>query len=155
MTHIGDQLVHHKIFILIAAQFDERAVIDCVCAMREEGVSAKLVGIIPGLIKGGQGVYLKPDLSLSQLENDKLMSRKWVLVLPGGEDCVAALLAEPRVHFLIHSWVRADGLIAVMSPAHRLLAMIDVDCDKVGTRFFLEDRAHGSDFSQQLIHRLS
>ncbi|MCA9971727.1 MAG: hypothetical protein KC425_15990, partial [Anaerolineales bacterium] len=52
--------------ILIAAQFDELAVVTCLAALRQRGMAAALVGLGPGPVRSVHGVVLQPDASLAE-----------------------------------------------------------------------------------------
>lgn len=111
----------HKVFILIASQFDETAVVTCLDQMRAQGIGVSLVGLLAGLLPGAFGLVVRPDLTLAELmpmvwpADDKVL-----IVIPGGWESAALLLSDPRVHEVCTAVGQAGGYVAVFAPAQQL-----------------------------------
>lgn len=112
-----------KVFILIASRFDEAAVVSCSCQMREQGLEVQLVGLIPGSIRGQHGLTVDPDLSLTDLEKNKVLTRaKPLVIIPGGAENAALLFSDPRVHRICETAVQEAGWLAPLLPAQPTVA---------------------------------
>lgn len=109
----------HKVFILIAAQFDETAVVACLDQMRTQGIGVRLVGLTAGLLQGTRGLAVRPDVTLSALAQ-MVYDADTLIVIPGGQECAALLLSDPRVHQVCTAVVQAGGYVAVLASAQQL-----------------------------------
>ena len=112
------QLLQNHIFIFIAPGFNEEAVAQCVCQLRQQKLSVEVVGATTGLQNGAHGLRIQPDISITQLEAKLTNSRgAHLFVIPGNSDCATRLLTDPRVHRMVHNALNGQGgWVASMSP---------------------------------------
>ena len=104
-----------EVLVLVTKFFDEISTVYCLCHMREEGLSTRLVGLHSGLQTGLRGLKLRPDLDLMQIDPETTISKNHTLVLAGGQDCIARLQSDPRVYSIVESILEKGGFIAVMA----------------------------------------
>lgn len=105
-----------QVFILIAPDFDEQAVVECLCMLRSEGIATSLVSISNRLVTGAHGLTIKPDLLLTQLEQKQRTTnlRRYTLIISGGQTMSTALQIDPRITYLIEEAFAADGAVVFM-----------------------------------------
>lgn len=99
------------ILIIIADGFEETETVAWLSALRQAGLCVKSVGLTSGLIGGAHGIWLMPDLAfthLTALLNTTVIS---LVILPGGEQSLARLEADPRVYRLLRQVVEQGGQI--------------------------------------------
>jgi putative intracellular protease/amidase len=106
---------HKRTAILIAPEFDEEAVVHCLCQMRRWGTAVDLVGNPANWVNGASGLAVHPDYSLAQLNQGTLAGDYSLLIIPGGSSCATTLLSDPRVHRAIKRTFTAGGFVAAMS----------------------------------------
>ncbi len=112
--HTNDE----AIFILLAAGFDEEAVVSCLVQLRSAGVSVSLIGSSAGLVSGMHGVTIKPDSTLGKIT---AVSPPKIVFIPDGKQAVTTLLSDPRVHRLFSATIKNNGRIAAMPTAASML----------------------------------
>ncbi len=112
--HTNDE----AIFILLAAGFEEEAVVSCLTQLRSAGVSVSLIGASAGLVRGMHGVTIKPDSTLGKIT---AVSPPKIVFIPDGKQAVTTLLSDPRVHRLLSATVENNGRIAAMPTAAAML----------------------------------
>jgi hypothetical protein len=105
----------NRTVILIAPDFDEEAVVHCLCQMRRRGTAVDLIGVPSNLVTGASGLAVHPDHSLAQLHQEMLTGSCSLLIIPGNSSCATTLLADPRVHFAIKETLTGGGFVATMS----------------------------------------
>lgn len=107
-----------EVFILIAPDFDERAIVDSLCTFRAEGIATRLVSLSAGLLTGSYGLAIKPDLSLTQFEQmqRQMLNGRYTLIISSSQPMTAALQTDPRVQHIIETTFATDGLVAFMAP---------------------------------------
>lgn len=138
--------------ILIAPEFDEEAVIHCLCQMRQRGTAVDLVGVPSNLVTGASGLTVHPDYALAHLHQAMLHANHRSLVIPGGASCATTLLSDPRVHRAIKSTFAGGGFVAAMSPVvPQILTNIGLLDSSTAPQFLLQGRQSKSDFVSLLI----
>lgn len=128
LTHNLNQ--QNKILILLAAGFEETAVAYCLDNMREAGLPISLVGLSAGILKSWHGLAVRPDYSLDQLTPE---AANRGIIVPGGPQCVSALLTDPRIHQLLDATLQRGGFVAVLAtavPAFTQSAFLSATSDK-------------------------
>jgi hypothetical protein len=144
-----------KVYILLASTFDELFVVNCLCQMREERLAVSLVGLSAGLLNGLHGLIIKPDMSLTQLEQQSFTGICPTLVIPGGQACVMTLLADPRVHQLLATTLNAEGFVVAGAPVQEFLANIGTDSPGNRLNILVQDGLSPDDFIEYVIRRIS
>lgn len=140
-----------KVIILIAPGFEERGVVYFLAGLREAGLPVSLVSLSAGLVTGLHGLPVRPDYTMEQLIPD-LPGR--MVIIPDGQQCVSALLADPRVHRLLDSTVRDEGHVATTILAGQLLAQAGIPANGAAARFVSQGDQGIADFTNQLINLL-
>jgi len=147
--------------VVIADGFEETAVTIFLSVMRQAGLCVKSVGLTSGLIGSAHGVWLMPDLTLTDL--DLLINTTPIsaVILPEGRQSLSRLEADPRVHRLLRQVVAKRGQIATSQEGLRVLraaAMWDdepeVDNGR-GTLVLLREPGQSLEtFARDLVRRL-
>lgn len=144
-----------KVFILIAPHFDEESVVCCLSQMRAKGLAVQLIGSVSGWMSGLRGLKVLPDSSLAQMDPLDVAQNQHVVVIPGGDECVANLLSDPRTHELVETVLNTGGTVAAMSPAQQVLAGTGVPGPDVTCQFFSQGSQNTADFVTQLVKRVT
>ncbi len=144
-------MTQNDILILITQGFEEEAVVRCLSQMRQASLPVSLVGLSAGLISSRHGLVMLPDYSLEQLS--PVTVPKMVLI-PGGRQCVLALLADPRVHKLLKEILEHGGYVASTSNAQSVLAEAGIPCSDQAANFFPQEGRKMDDYIKQLIYRM-
>ncbi len=134
--------------ILLAPNFIEGNIVFCLEQLRQAGIPVSLVGLSAGLIKGYHGMIVKPDYSLGQLST--IHGHKLVL-LPDGKACIAALFADPRVHQLIKTTLKNNGLVAAMPDAEVMLEKSNLISAETASNFLWQRDHDLKTFTEQMI----
>jgi len=118
--------VSHKALILLAPDFREGTIVYCLERLRQAGVAVSLVGLSARMVKGLHGMVVRPDFSLGELISKMDTQSSGcadhpLIIIPGGNACISALFADPRVHQLIQSALQKEGLVAAMPEAEKML----------------------------------
>ena len=143
---------HKRVVILIAPEFDEEAVVHCLCQMRRRGTAVDLVGTPSNLVNGASGLAVHPDFPLAQLQQGALTNSYRLLIIPGSASCATTLLSDPRVHRAIKQTFAEDGLVAAMSPVvPQILANIGLLESANSSHFLVQGTQSTTDFVKLLI----
>lgn len=105
---MGARQIHQeekKIF-LIAPGFEEGVTIYCVDRIREVGLSAVLVGISSGYVKGAHGISVRVDCSIDEVNPETVA----MIAISGGRQHILSLLADPRVKQLFEGTPDNNGI---------------------------------------------
>lgn len=103
------------VLIIIADGFEEVDTIVWLSGIRQAGLCVKSVGLTSGLVSGVHGIWLMPDLLLADLDHLLKTTGISLVILPRGEQSLARLEADPRVHKLLHQVVEQGGQIVTTS----------------------------------------
>ena len=144
-----------KTFILVSDGFDEPAVVECLCRVREQGASANLVGLYSGLLSGYHGLTVRPDYSLNQIEQDINHSGKQMAIILNGRSNFTSLLTDPRVHRLIERTLNNHGLVAIMGNKSGWPLPTDEMTQSAEMNLLLQDHMETDDFIQEILKRIS
>lgn len=163
------------VYILLAPGFEEAEALIPADLLRRAGIDTALVGLCEGLVAGGQGIALFPDMELDQVD----LEDADMLVLPGGRAGVEYLGSCPQAEQLVRQaaakkiplaaicaaptllarWGCLMGKRAVCYPGmeDKLLDALPVDAPVVTDGTFITSRAAGSafDFALELIRFLA
>lgn len=143
-----------KTFILVCDGFDETAVVECLCRVREQGTSVNLVGLYSGLLSGYHGLTIRPDFSLSQLEQQYQTLGAQIAIILNGHSDLTSLLTDPRVHRLVEQTLKNEGLVAVMSSNSEWPFTPTHLTSSAHMNFLLQDRMNTEDFIQEILKRI-
>lgn len=142
----------NRAIILIASDFDEEAVVHCLCQMRRRGTAVNLVGTLSNLVNGASGLAVHPDYPLAQLQQGMLADSCSLLIIPGSSACATTLLSDPRVHRAIKSTFAGGGLVAAMSlVVPQILTNIGLLESADSSRFLVQGTQSTADFVKLLI----
>ncbi len=147
--------------MFIADGFEEVETIVLLSALRQAGLCVKSVALINGLVGGAHGVWLMPDLILTDLDLMDTTSINLV-ILPGGRRSLSRLEADPRVHQLLRQLVARRGQIATSTEGLRVPRAAAVWVNESGeanddgrTAVLLRDPGQSPEaFARDLIRRL-
>lgn len=152
MINIKKLANQNQTFILIAAGFEERFVVDCLCSLRERGLPVWLVGLTANRVNGMSGLTVQPDFSLTQLEMLLPFQTGHQFVLPGDQTCAAMLLSDPRVHRLVNETFEAGGYVMTTPPAEQALWQTHLFASQPPAHFLTQNRMETAEYVRQLIH---
>jgi hypothetical protein len=107
--------------IIIADGFEETETIIWLSTLRQAGLCIKSVGLTSGLVSGAHGIWLRPDLGFADLDHWLKTTGLSPIILPDGEQSLARLEADPRVHELLRQVVKQRGQIITGSEGLRLV----------------------------------
>lgn len=140
-----------KVLILIAPGFEERGVVYVLATLREATLPVALVSLSAGLVTGLHGLTVRPDYTMEQVVPD-LPGR--LVIVPDGQQCVSALLADPRVHRLFEATIRDRGHVATMLVAGQELARAGIPANGSAGRFLNQGDQSVADFTNNLLNLL-
>jgi len=144
------------VLILLAPQFDEQFVIDCVCQMREKGVEVALIGQKIGSLPGLHGVSLQLDQPMADLEQRNGRHPVQMVILPGPYECTLQLLLDPRVHRLVEKAFDSDGYVATaVDKTKELLLRSGLDTPVAKQRFLFQGVQSTGSFTNRLIEAVT
>ena len=141
--------LQHTALILISSGFDEESIVACLKKLRGSGLEAKLVGQTAGLLVGGHGLTVRPDMTLGSLESQKGYR---LVVLPGSAQSTRPMLADPRVHQLFSETTRAGGQVAVMGTAEAAFVQAGLLDFLTGAGVVVQGGLDTTYFVNQLVH---
>ena len=141
--------------ILIAAQFDEIAVITCHSVLRSHQLSVALVSMMPGLVQSIHGISVHPDSYLSHGWELVSQHKRQVIILAGGEACAAKTLSDPRTHQLVKNVLRQGGHVAVMTKADFLVQETGLASPEWTKRIVYQGGRNTAMFVQQLVDHIT
>lgn len=151
------------VLVVMANGFDETETIAIISILRQAGLCIKSVGLASGLVGSVHGLWLMPDLTLSDL--DHLVKTKFIsmVILPENEKCLAKLQTDPRLLKFLGQVIAQRGQIAVGPRGMQLLqtaAMQSHGLNGVSpdsTSYLLIRKLDQSteDFAHDLVRRLT
>lgn len=146
--------------MLLADGFDEIETVVILSTLRRAGTCIKSVGLTSGLINSVHGVLLMPDFALTDLGRLIAVSSIEMVILPGGEQSLAKLGSDPRIHRLLCQVIAQQSFVAINSHGMQILqAALTSNAaegynkrDRVILRYPLEQTVE--QFAQNLAYRL-
>lgn len=142
-----------SVYILAAPLFDEQSVVTCLSEMRGQGIKTLLVATTPGLLSGKRGITLRPDMTLSQLE-ESIFIEGQMAIIAGGEESAATLLSDPRTHKLIQNVIASNGFVAGMKQTCQFMEALDYATAHRRDHYLWQSNEDISVFIQRLINVL-
>ena len=145
-----------SVLILLAPQFDEQFVIDCVCQMREKGIEVVLIGQKTGTLTGLHGVSVQLDQPMAYLERRNGRQPVQMVVFPGPYECTLQLLLDPRVHRLVEKTFDSGGYVATaVDKTKELLLRSGLDTPISEQRFMFQGVQTTGTFTSRLIETVT
>ncbi len=149
------------VLVIIADGFDEAETIVFLSLLRQAGLCVKSVGLTSGLVSSVHGVWLKPDLTLADLDGPTDTPSISAVILPEGRQSLARLEADPRVHRLLRRVVAQrgrivtghDGLQVARAAGVLLNEPRELDDDSMPVLLRKPEQSLGT-FARDLIRRL-
>lgn len=142
-----------NVFILLANGFEEGPLIYCVDKLRSAGFHVKLVSLSKRLVNSKHGVYIKGDITLSELKSSNTDND--LVIIPGGTESTASLLTDPRTHLLFSMINQNKGYMAAMDTAVPILNEFDIP-ETFSCRFISKYPTQDIlQFSSELIQKFS
>lgn len=105
------------VYVLLAPGFEEVEALAPVDMLRRANIETATVSITGEPVPGSHNITVTADLTLEQVDLDKME----MVVLPGGGPGYKNLGAEPRVEQLVREAVRRDAWVAAICAAPTLL----------------------------------
>jgi putative intracellular protease/amidase len=138
----------------MADGFDETGAVAILTTLRQAGLCVKSVGLTRGPVNGVHGVSLVADLTLADLERCYAGSVDAV-ILPEGEQGLARLENDPRVHRLLRQVVAGGGWVAIGAEGMRVARAAGVWAGESGSQVLLRTPEQSDEaFTQALIRAL-
>jgi putative intracellular protease/amidase len=119
--------------VVIADGFEETEATVFISLMRQAGLYVKSVGLTSGLISSARGVWLMPDLTLTDLDLLINSTPVSVIILPEGKQSLAKLEADPRLHRVLRQVVAQRGKIVTSQEGLRVLRAAALWASEPGT----------------------
>lgn len=148
--------------VVIADGFEETAATVFISLLRQAGLYVKSVGLTKGLIGGAHGMWLMPDLTLTDLDLLINTMSICVVILPEGRQSLVKLETDLRVHRLLRQVVAQRGQIVTSREGVRVLQaaamwgneQVDANDDR-GVLVILRDPGQSLEaFARDLVRRL-
>ncbi len=120
------------VLVVMTSGFNETETIAIISILRQAGLCVKSVGLASGLVSSAHGLWLMPDLTLSDL--DDLVKTKFIkmVVLPENEQSLARLESDPRIYKFLSQVVAQKGRIAVGPKGGQLLKAASIQGNRLG-----------------------
>lgn len=147
-----DKQGQRRILILLAPGFEEGPIVYCLDRMREAGLPVSLVGPSPRWIRGIHGISVRTDYSLEQLEPQ---IPHQLIVVSGGRQHIASLLADPRVRDLFQSVQESKGHVAATLSAESPLVQAGIHTLSHDSLFVQHGKMSVDEFANRLIEMVS
>jgi putative intracellular protease/amidase len=151
---------NHRCAVFILAEgFEEAETIALLSLLRQASVCVKIVGLTRGPIRGTHGVYLMPDLTLTDAGPLVRAMAIGAVILPEGRRGLARLETDPRVHRLLRQVVEQHGWIVASAEGLRVARAaglwVNGPEDAGGARIILHEPGQSTEiFAQELVRRL-
>jgi len=111
-------------YVLLVDGFDEIEAITVLGTLRRAGLCVKGVGLTGGLVGGAHGMWLKPDMTFTELCDQAAAATVGVLLLPEGRRCLARLETDPRFQRVVGQVFAGGGRVAAGRAGMRLVRRI-------------------------------
>ncbi|PLX70278.1 MAG: DJ-1 family protein [Denitrovibrio sp.] len=107
-----------KVIVVLADGFEEIEAVSVIDILRRAEVEVVVAGLRDSLIKGAQGLMIKPDCALESLDGDDFE----MIVLPGGTQGARNILNDAVCDRLLRKFAEEDKYIAAICAAPFVLA---------------------------------
>ena len=148
--------------VVIADGFEETAVTVFINLLRQASLCVKSVGLTSDLLSSANGMWLMPDLTLTDLDLLINTMSICVVILPEGRQSLVKLETDLRVHRLLRQVVAQRGQIVTSREGVRVLQaaamwgneQVDANDDR-GVSVILRDPGQSLEaFARDLVRRL-
>lgn len=119
----GEKRSRTNAYLLISEGFDELEVVYYLHTFRRSGIGIKSVSLFDRMVSSNQGVALRADIALADVQVDQL--RGICLILPSGGTNGEKLRRDPRVKGLLESVVAQGGHVVVSDRDSELASDIE------------------------------
>jgi 4-methyl-5(b-hydroxyethyl)-thiazole monophosphate biosynthesis len=119
--------------MILADGFEETQTVILLSLLREAGLCVKSVGLKGGLITSLHGISIKPDLTLTDLQTLRTTIQVSLVILPEGEQSLAKLKGDPRIHKLLYQTAHQQGQIVTSSAGLPVLQATRLSLDEENT----------------------
>ena len=113
-------LTNKRVLILLAPGFLEGDLLFTVDRLREAGVQVQMTAMTSNCVGGQHGIVVCPDRILTEVNDESYQA----VVIPGGWQCGATLLSDPRIHQLVNGVLNTEGYAVAMAQAHHYVGDI-------------------------------
>ena len=140
--------------ILYAAGYIEESVEPAITFLHKRGVEVTFLGLKAGSVAGASGTVPSPSTLISQLNGAEIEEvLPGSLLIAGGSACGQQLLADPRVHNLIHTMSLMARPVGFLSPvSYSLVERLNLAT--FTTSFLLQDKPRDLLFLQHFVEQL-
>ena len=142
------KLADKSVIILLAPGFAETETAHYISYMRENKIPVSLVGLSAQQVSGTHGLSFHPDCSLNQLPCQK--NHPLVLML-GGYDYLASLMADPRVHQLLDDAEERNAIVAADETAATVIPYTNAKFLLKRQNFITQKDMNQDEFAHYLV----
>jgi hypothetical protein len=93
-------------------------------------------------------VALRPDLGIDQWPS---AAAPRVLLIPGGQQCAAAIATDPRAYRLMENTAALGGIVAVAYTAHATLMSAGLPIPVWDVSWLFQGEATNAEFAARLV----
>ena len=119
------------VYVLLADGFEEIEALTPVDMMRRAGIEVTTVGVTGKTVTGSHKITVTADVTMDEVEGNT----PELIMLPGGQPGTDNLDRESRVHAMIARVCDADGILAAICAAPKILGYSGYLCGKDATCF--------------------
>ena len=138
----------NSVLVLLAPGFAEGQVVHYTSSLRKNQVPVSIVGLSRQHVSGMNGLAFQPDYSLNQLPSDK---NPLLVLIAGGYQYLASLMADPRVHTLLGNTLK-KGYVAADETAESLIPFTNAQAILKGSHFITPNKRSSDEFIQYLTN---
>ena len=142
------KLTEGSVLVLLASGFEEEQIVHYTTYMRKNDVPASLIGLSPQQVSGTHGLSFQPDYSLNQLPCQETYP---LVLMLGGYDYLACLMADPRVHQLIDDTFAGEGYVAAAETVEAIIPYTNAKTLLQEQRFITQKNRSHDEFAQYLV----
>jgi len=107
-----------KVIVILADGFEEIEAVSVIDILRRADIHVCVAGLRDGFIKGAQGLIIKPDSTLEDVDEDEYD----MIVLPGGTVGARNILNSKEADSILRKYKEEDKYIAAICAAPFVLA---------------------------------
>lgn len=129
------------IYVFLADGFEEIEAITPIDVLRRAGIEAKVVSLDSNIIKGANGIEVKCDININEVEYSKIEG----IVLPGGMPGAENLYKNEKLRKIITYCANNNKLIGAICAAPIILGRMNILNGKNACCYpVFEDELHGA-----------
>ena len=142
------EIAEESVLVLLAPGFEESQVVHYTSTLRKNKIPVSVVGLSSRHVNGTYGLAIQPDYSLNQLPSNKNYR---LILITGGYNYLASLMADPRVHKLLDNTLQHDGYIAADETAESIIPYTNAKAILNGDHFLTPKKMSRDEYTQKLI----